>query len=106
MSDHGIGWMSGVLGEDYAVTFVRGVTHQELAWMIGGDPDTVMDADTFGRLDAAAPFGTLPASAMLGETGPAGRSPSNRRVPRTSGTGTRLCAACGPAARPSRPRTR
>ncbi|WP_405810822.1 hypothetical protein OG524_16475 [Streptomyces sp. NBC_01520] len=69
MSDHGIGWMSGVLGEDYAVTFVRGVTHQELAWMIGGDPDTVMDADTFGRLDAAAPFGTLPASAMLGETG-------------------------------------
>ncbi|MFF0449898.1 hypothetical protein ACFYT4_26395 [Streptomyces sp. NPDC004609] len=69
MDEHDIGWLGSVLGEDFALTFVRGVTHRELAWMIGGDPDGIVEAEVFQRMVATAPFGALPNSAMLGETG-------------------------------------
>ncbi|MET8961830.1 hypothetical protein ABZX69_20505 [Streptomyces sp. NPDC004074] len=70
MSDHDIGWISSLIGEGGAITFVRGVTHAELAWMIAPEHGTVMTPEVFRQVkENSHGVGSLPDHAVIGETG-------------------------------------
>ncbi|MCF3119442.1 hypothetical protein IPZ68_06945 [Streptomyces arenae] len=70
MSDHDIGWMSRLIGEGGVLTFVRGVSSRELAWMIAPEHGSVLAPEVFRQLrESARGVGPLPDHALVGETG-------------------------------------
>ncbi|MEV7777417.1 hypothetical protein [Kitasatospora sp. NPDC088351] len=70
MSD-GIEWMDAELGsEGFSLTMVRGVSHEELAVLLGARPGSVMDADTAQEMLELSPAPWRgPDYAMVGDTG-------------------------------------